>query len=114
MRWKDLQQTYKRDEAAYQKALADLDAAKDDSSDDALAHLNDVPTTMRQGDSVPATVSAGILTQHEFDSVTRDVQRRIDEGTAKMLADHGPEWLRRERDSLRGQLEFLYGVDLQS
>jgi hypothetical protein len=43
MRWKDLQQTYKRDEAAYQKALAALDAAKDDSSDDALAHLDEVP-----------------------------------------------------------------------
>ena len=66
---------------------------------------------MRQGDSVPATVSAGILTQGEFDSVTRDVQRRIDEGTERMLANHGPEWLRRERDHLRGQLEFLYGVE---
>ena len=39
MRLKDLQQTYKRDKAVYEKALADLDAAKDDSSDDALAHL---------------------------------------------------------------------------
>ena len=43
MRLKDLQQTYKRDEAAYQKALADLDAVKDDQSDDALAHLDEVP-----------------------------------------------------------------------
>jgi hypothetical protein len=37
MKLKDLQQTYRRDAAAYQQALADLAAAKDDDSDDALA-----------------------------------------------------------------------------
>jgi len=62
---------------------------------------------------VPATVSTGVLTQAEFDSVSPEVQQGIDEDTERMLANHGPEWLQRERDRLRDQLEFLYGVTLE-
>jgi hypothetical protein len=46
MKLKDLQQTYKRDDAAYQQALDALAAAKGDSSDDALAHLDEVPPAL--------------------------------------------------------------------
>jgi hypothetical protein len=44
MKLKDLQQTYRRDDAAYQQALDALAVAKGDSSDDALAHLDEVLT----------------------------------------------------------------------
>jgi hypothetical protein len=50
MERKHLQQTYERAAIALQEALAALDAARDDASDDALAHLDEVPLPPPKGE----------------------------------------------------------------
>ena len=56
MERKHRQMTYKTDEAALQQAFAALDEAKDDSSDDALADLADLPALPEQGEEHYALV----------------------------------------------------------
>jgi hypothetical protein len=44
----------------------------------------------------PQTVTLGVLTCQEFESVPPAVQREIEEGTADLRARYPPYWFRRE------------------
>jgi hypothetical protein len=58
----------------------------------------------------PLTVSLGVLTQAEYDQLSADLQADLDLSTRELQARYGSEWLTKERDRLREELSFFYGV----
>jgi hypothetical protein len=63
----------------------------------------------------PASVSVetGLLSPRELDSVSKQDRASIEEATIELLDRYGVDWLRRERERLRDELQFFYGVSLQ-
>ena len=58
----------------------------------------------------PVVVSLGVLTRAEFSQHSPAEQASIEEVTQDLLAKYGPEFFTRERDRLRGELSFCYGI----
>jgi hypothetical protein len=59
---------------------------------------------------VPVIVSTGVLTQADYDALDPETRRTVDTTTARLVTRYGEAWLRTERERLRGELSFFYGI----
>lgn len=57
-----------------------------------------------------ATVATGILSREQFAQLSEADQVRVDADTRRLLQKHGQAWLDAERDRLRDEIAFAYGV----
>ena len=58
----------------------------------------------------PVLIRTGILTHADYDTLDPETRRTIETTTARLVVRYGEAWLRAERERLRDELSFFYGV----
>lgn len=58
----------------------------------------------------PVIVSIGVLTRDEYAKLDETSRGLVDRQAIQLQARYGDGWLARERDRLREELSFAYGV----
>jgi hypothetical protein len=66
--------------------------------------------TNKADSTAPLTVRMGVLTDEEFARLKPDEQIEVDRQTNDLCDRYGPGFCARERDRLRTELSFIYGV----
>ncbi len=59
----------------------------------------------------PLLLRAGILSTREYGRLTRHQRSTLEADVQRLAARHGEDWLRRERDRVRDEIEFRYGLE---